>query len=591
MKVGAFQIINTLATCYYLAFAARYVPAERGRRINSLGDCGYDNCMFPLAINVVSIAGVRFLCRIIGRFFLPYLRYWILFICFKGYSDRHLSRREQAILRAAEARKARRGSQATNDPADDDNGIPLTSKNNGHHHAVASVDDDSEWRPNQEHHPAAELGEIYRDNYAQDGVFDDEEAGNGARPRSLNRQGTFSGVSPLRSTNNLLNTTNNSNSHSTVKSPAKDTTGVNTRSAESVASEDTKRRLRGTFSRPGMSPPPIVQRPSLTGSQFAAAARANQPATNTNNIGVEDEDKEDDISELGVEEVDDDDSFDEDDEDDLAEAKRRESGRHSQGHENENGVERPRPSKSNPRTMSSYLQYRQQQDAIDEEAPPSPSSSRHRKQHHQQKPRAPEPQDDEVTLGYTPSHVDNNASDDDSSAVNFGDPFHSYLWHTYDHVREKVLNYHDLLGLVAIAWCFGAALPGVFVILFVFLAVESRGHAWRLLFLCPRPVPRPAENIGAWLGIYEVCLGLGILTNAGLILFTMTNFAHWSLGYKCAMWIGIVIALLAFNHGLSLFFSMVPEAVTIQQQRSRFVESKLVKRHPDVEDTLPVELL
>lgn len=523
MKLATFQIVNTLASSFYLAFAARFVPS-RQQHTNSLGDCGADNCMFPLAINVITIAAVRVLLHVLMKFFLPYLRYWIMFSCFGAYQDRTLSRQEAQD----------RGG------AGDMTVVTITG--------------------NEE---APEMETIY--HYDEDGDVE-STGGDTVLGRGSVGGDKFAGVSPLRSKDAAYQT----------KATKLDTTGGGggrTRPAETTSQssprgrrqERRQRTLSSSSSRgetgarkspssPGRQPQPPQQ------PQTAPESRP-RPRAHSDSETKDDEDNES--------EHDDWDDFDEDD--DLVT-----EDQHADDDEAPRGRGRSTRRSVNPdmaRTMSTYMQQRQRQEMQELAAAANTAGNRSSRS-------LVRPNDD-------------GGGDDDSDDANeiAIDPFKSFVYHNYDHVREHVTSYNTLLGLLVLSWTFGAALPAIFALVFVWLAVETRGQAWLLLYLYPRPVPRAAENIEPWLDIFDSAITVGILTNAGLIVFTMREFSKWSLGHQCALWIGIVLALLGYRAILRRYCAALPEEVIVQKQRNEFIEHKLVKRHPDVEDSLPLDML
>lgn len=480
--------------------------------------------MFPLAVNVITIAAVRVLLHVLVKFLLPYLRYWIMFSCFGAYQDRALSRQE---------------AQNGGGPGD------MT---------VVTITGNEE---------APEMDAIY--HHDDDGDVE-STGGDTVLGRGSVGGDKFSGVSPLRSkeayqskpTN--LDTTNRSSTGSGGRTRPAEATNQSPRGRRH---ERRQRTSSSSSSRSGArrTPSPSGRRQQPQ-QQPATSEPPARPRTRTHSDS-EAKDDEDEGSEH-----DDWDDFDEDDDlvtedqhvdDDEAP---RSSGR------------QPRRS-VNPdmaRTMSSYMQQRQRQEMQELAAAANAAGNRNS--------RSLVRQDED------------NGEDDDSEANEIAiDPFKSYVYHNYDHVREYVTSYNMLLGILVLSWTFGAALPAIFALVFVWLAVETRGQAWLLLYLYPRPVPRAAENIEPWLDIFDSAITVGILTNAGLIVFTMREFSKWSLGHQCALWIGIVLVLLGYRAILRRYCAALPEEIIVQKQRNVFIEQKLVKRHPDVEDSLPLDML
>lgn len=488
MKLALFQIVNTLASSYYLAFAARFVPAKH-QNTNALGDCFTNNCVFPVTINVVTIAGIRTVVHAMMKFILPYTRYWILFSFFGAYQDRVIGQQE-----------AQGGDTMT-----------VVTTTNNH-------DDDD----------GPELNAIYRAN-----DYDSEENGSTGGETVLGRgNDQFSGISPLRSAGNNASNKHKDHNHNS-----------RTRAAEPASDRN-------------------------------RSHNNNNNNSNSNNHRHRAQNHELEEEELTL------DDFDE--EDDLVTAIDEEAPRGTHANRRTGSV--------NPdmaRTMSTYLQQRQRQELaelaeIANRNATQPNNNRHSRSLVRQGG------DEDGDVG---GHDGDNNSDSEETIGIATDPFKSYMYHNYDSIYEYVTRFNDLLGIMVLCWTFGATLPGVFALFFIWLVIEMRGQAWLLLYLYPRPVPKPAENIEPWLDIYDLCLSIGILTNASLIVFTMEQFSHWSLGYRCALWIGIVIALMAYSAGLRRYFATLPEEIVIQKQRTVFIEQKLVQRHPDVEDTLPMEML
>merc|ERR1711968_229014 len=74
-KLFVFQFVNSYASFIYLAFIAAYVTPAPGIPDEYLGDCGFDNCMKPLAINLIFVFMIRLIVNNIMVFALPYITY------------------------------------------------------------------------------------------------------------------------------------------------------------------------------------------------------------------------------------------------------------------------------------------------------------------------------------------------------------------------------------------------------------------------------------------------------------------------------------------------------------------------------------
>ncbi len=63
----------------------------------------------------------------------------------------------------------------------------------------------------------------------------------------------------------------------------------------------------------------------------------------------------------------------------------------------------------------------------------------------------------------------------------------------------------------------------------VYNLVEIKVDSYKLLNNCARPVPRGAQDIGAWLKFLNFITLLSIITNLGIVIFTDTGFKpDWS---------------------------------------------------------------
>ncbi len=51
-KLFVFQFVNSYASFFYIAFIAKYQPSQPSAKENWQGDCGAEDCMRPLALNL-----------------------------------------------------------------------------------------------------------------------------------------------------------------------------------------------------------------------------------------------------------------------------------------------------------------------------------------------------------------------------------------------------------------------------------------------------------------------------------------------------------------------------------------------------------
>ena len=75
-KLFVFQFINSYASFIYLAFIAAYIQPAANTPDHFLGDCGYSNCMKPLAINLVFLFSIRLFVGNVTTIALPIFMYY-----------------------------------------------------------------------------------------------------------------------------------------------------------------------------------------------------------------------------------------------------------------------------------------------------------------------------------------------------------------------------------------------------------------------------------------------------------------------------------------------------------------------------------
>ncbi|CAM9545997.1 unnamed protein product [Ectocarpus sp. 8 AP-2014] len=115
--------------------------------------------------------------------------------------------------------------------------------------------------------------------------------------------------------------------------------------------------------------------------------------------------------------------------------------------------------------------------------------------------------------------------------------------------------------------------------------VEARSDAFKLLTQMQRPVPRGAEDIGSWQGVFTTISCIAVVTNSALICLIYEDLVgEYSLATR--LWLFILFQWVAFIFmaGLGATVPDMPEDVTIQQQRTMFLSSKMVDKIADEMD-------
>lgn len=134
----------------------------------------------------------------------------------------------------------------------------------------------------------------------------------------------------------------------------------------------------------------------------------------------------------------------------------------------------------------------------------------------------------------------------------------------------RLSDYTTLFVLFGYLVMFSPALPVAAVFVAVSTAWESRGDLMKLYNMYRRVQPHCAEDIGAWQGAFEVITVVGVVSNSGLIVFTMGMFSYYS--FTTQMWIFIGMQWFMFTM-LAAGGHLVqddPYRVAIQRQRCAY---------------------
>lgn len=101
-----------------------------------------------------------------------------------------------------------------------------------------------------------------------------------------------------------------------------------------------------------------------------------------------------------------------------------------------------------------------------------------------------------------------------------------------------------------------------------------------------RPIPAGAQDIGSWMGIFQIMSVLSVVTNGAIICFTMTVLNTNASGTgRVWLFIGFIVVLMVVQFIVQMVISDEPEEVEDQKRRINFIASKLVDRQPDEEPT------
>ncbi|KAF0693578.1 Aste57867_15443 [Aphanomyces stellatus] len=143
---------------------------------------------------------------------------------------------------------------------------------------------------------------------------------------------------------------------------------------------------------------------------------------------------------------------------------------------------------------------------------------------------------------------------------------------TYEDYSEIVVQY----GLLTL---FIFPLPVGPIFAFLESAINLRMDAYKLCYCTRRPLPRNAQDIGAWF-IYLMFLSrFCIATNLGFLFFTASNFATYSTKERCTFYLLAVAAALVVYEAAWFFVPVAPEFAANILERHEFLLQKYIYAH------------
>lgn len=151
----------------------------------------------------------------------------------------------------------------------------------------------------------------------------------------------------------------------------------------------------------------------------------------------------------------------------------------------------------------------------------------------------------------------------------------------YDHHQSSLWLYMKLTAFFGYVFIFSASVPGIAVIALLVLIADVRGRAWRFCTLYERGVPYDTSYVEVWEQILDLITIASVLTNAGIIAFTLKEFDNWIFVYKLCLYIGIVLGLACYKYVLYLYSHGTPREVKIQRERSKAIIEKLIEKRAE----------
>lgn len=605
-----FQFCNVLATFYYLAFAARYVP-KHNQPEESIGECGFDSCMIPLAVNTLVIMSTEVGWRWISRFLWPYVSYHVLSSCCGMYSERraedHAYNPYAAILQNAPSAYNRDKMQSSfySSPSKSMKKEEEADFNMGAIYGAGSDDEEQNRKPTvtsptskkftisspskkvQNPHPS---DSFYNPSLSADNLAQSPPA---SPTRSLTRN------------KSMMSERSNADDRSVVST--KDSP-MRRQLAAAIAAERNKKEGKPASSVVGSSlssktsfqPAPVEVRSPAPLAPISPMAASDDNANNQNNSSNRTEAShqfsnpmraniakyaivkppvQQNSSVTGgsalhviVEEK-----------DAQSEVDHKSAGipslqkpALSSGNRKESTFFNADSEARSPHSPQDWQSYVNAQQSVKLVQRADRNKSLRERSAFSRSMDDDETQLESAELGKGVGG-ENNAESDEDVAQDYDvmNPFESFTTHNYDYLREGLDNYSQFIRILLITICFGSSLPAVFLIFLVYVGIEIRGQTWLLCFHYPRPLPEVCEDIGVWMAIFQVVLAIGTFTNASLVILTMDQFQHWPIAYRLALWIGYAVVLLAYQFFLHKVYHGIPSEVLIQKQRALFLSTQL----------------
>ncbi|CAN0077413.1 unnamed protein product [Scytosiphon promiscuus] len=152
----------------------------------------------------------------------------------------------------------------------------------------------------------------------------------------------------------------------------------------------------------------------------------------------------------------------------------------------------------------------------------------------------------------------------------------------YDPIMGTLMDYAELAVQFGYITLFVVSFPLAPLLALANNYVETRSDAFKLLTQMQRPVPRGAEDIGAWQSVFTTISCIAVVTNSALICLIYEELVgEYSLSTR--LWLFILFQWVAFIFMATLGAAVpdIPEDVTIQLQRTTFLASKIIDKVQD----------
>lgn len=159
-----------------------------------------------------------------------------------------------------------------------------------------------------------------------------------------------------------------------------------------------------------------------------------------------------------------------------------------------------------------------------------------------------------------------------------------FLLTPFDPIHDSINRYSDFAIQYGFMVLFATALPASTALALLECLVGSRVDLYLMLNYKQRAIPRGADDIGGWFGVFQTLSAFAIVTNAGISCFTMQVFSHQlEFSDRTIMWIFVGIQWFFFSIQ-SIIEKVIPDVTfssSMQLERMKYIVAKALEKQKD----------
>lgn len=157
-----------------------------------------------------------------------------------------------------------------------------------------------------------------------------------------------------------------------------------------------------------------------------------------------------------------------------------------------------------------------------------------------------------------------------------------YLLMQFNPMLQMINAYAALAVQYGFTMLFSVALPCATFISLFNNYVKVKFESWKIFKLYQRPMPISAQDIGTWQSIFQIISVVAVVTNGGMICFTMDLlWDRFTLQGRVWVFLGFQWFLIFCQFVIQYIVPDEPEDVQIQLERMDFIMSKVIERIED----------